>query len=290
VDSTRTVAVGAVDLFVRTLRTEQSEEPPLVVIHGGPDWDHTYLLPGLMPVAARRHVILFDMRGCGRSTRDLASTEYQPEFVVGDIAGLVEALGHDRVDLLGFSTGGQVAQLLIEAHPDLVRRLILASTTAYPHVEQYVEGWAEYERRRSLAVPPPEWARFADGEDLSDSQVATRWAVEAAPTAIWDLRRLDEYLTLLGRVSFSGDWLTPFREGRLHPWRPNDPEQVLRDFGRPILILHGRQDMGFPVQVAERLHEAVPAAQLRIIDEAGHMAHFDQSQAWSTAVIDFLAG
>ena len=48
--------------------------------------------------------------------------------------------------------------------------------------------------------------------------------------------------------------------------------------------------MGFPVQVAERLHEAVPAAQLRIIDEAGHMAHFDQSQAWSTAVIDFLAG
>jgi len=130
VDSTRTVAVGTVDLFVRTLRTEQSEEPPLVVIHGGPDWDHTYLLPGLMPVAARRHVILFDMRGCGRSTRDLASTEYQPEFVVGDIAGLVEALGHDRVDLLGFSTGGQVAQLLIEAHPDLVRRLILASTTA----------------------------------------------------------------------------------------------------------------------------------------------------------------
>jgi pimeloyl-ACP methyl ester carboxylesterase len=130
-----------------------------------------------------------------------------------------------------------------------------------------------------------------DGEDLAeDSQVTIRWAVEAAPTAIWNLQRLDEYLTLLGKVCFSGNWLTPFREGRLHPWRPNDPEQVLRDFGGPILILHGAQDMGFPVQVAERLHEAVPATQLRIIDEAGHMAQFDQSQAWATAVIDFLAG
>jgi pimeloyl-ACP methyl ester carboxylesterase len=283
--------VGAVDLFVRELRAEQSPEPPLVVIHGGPDWDHTYLLPGLLPVAGHRHVILFDMRGCGRSTRDLAPAEYQPEFVVEDIAGLVQVLGHHRIDLLGFSTGGQVAQLLIEAHPDLVRRLILASTTAYPQVGQYVEGWAEYQRRRSLAVPSPEWAQLPDGEDLAeDSQVTIRWAVEAAPTAIWNLQRLDEYLTLLGKVCFSGNWLTPFREGRLHPWRPNDPEQVLRDFGGPILILHGAQDMGFPVQVAERLHEAVPATQLRIIDEAGHMAQFDQSQAWATAVIDFLAG
>lgn len=213
-DSTRTVSVGKVDLFVRELRTEQSPEPPLVVIHGGPDWDHTYLLPGLMPVARHRHVILFDMRGCGRSTRALSPNDYQPEFIVEDIAGLVEALGHDRVDLLGFSTGGQVAQLLIEAHPDLVRRLILAATTAYPDVEQYLEDWAEYQRRLSLAVPWPEWAQFADGEDLEDAQVTIRWAVAAAPTAIWQLQRLDEYLALLGKVRFSGNWLIPFRGGR----------------------------------------------------------------------------
>lgn len=288
-DRSRAISVGGVDVFVRELGPEECPEPPLVVIHGGPSWDHTYLLPGLEPVSEQRHVILFDMRGCGRSSRDLPSAQYQPELVVEDIAGLLEALDHDRVDLLGFSTGGQVAQLFTEAHPGRVRRLILASTTAYPDVEQYLVGWAEYRRRRSLPFSWPTWARLAEGSGLDDRQATIRWAVEAAPTTIWTLNRLDEYLVLLASVRFSGDWLAPFREGRLHPWRPKDPEQVLRDFGGPILILHGAQDMGFPVQVAQRLHQAVPATQLAIIDEAGHMAQFDQPQAWSTAIIDFLA-
>ena len=61
-------------------------------------------------------------------------------------------------------------------------------------------------------------------------------------------------------------------------------------FGGPILILRGAQDMGFPVQVAERLHQAVPATQLKVIAEAGHMAQFDQLGALSTTIIDFLAG
>lgn len=91
-------------------------------------------------------------------------------------------------------------------------------------------------------------------------------------------------------MRFSGDWLVPFREGHLHSWRPTDPEQALRDFDGPILILHGAQDMGFPVQVAERLHQAVPATQLKVIDQAGHMAHFDQADSWATEVVDFLSG
>lgn len=285
-DRSRVVPVGEVDLFVHELGPSASPQPPLLVVHGGPDWDHSYLLPGLVPVARHRHVVLFDLRGCGRSTRDLASREYQPEAMVQDIEGLVRALGHDRVDLLGFSTGGQVAQLLVEAHPELVRRLVLASTTAYPDLERYLDGWSEYQRRLSLPTPSPTWLRKVGSED---ARATARWALEAAPTAIWDLDRLDHYVALLGEVRFSGEWLRPFREGRLHPWRPREPEQVLRDFGGPILVLHGGQDMGFPVQVAHRLCEAVPTAQLTVIEAAGHMAHFDQPRAWSAAVLGFLA-
>jgi len=279
-----------VDLFVRQMGPDPFAAPPLVVIHGGPDWDHTYLLPGLIPVSSYRHVILFDMRGCGQSTRGLGPDGYQPEFVVEDLARLIRTLGHNRVDLLGFSTGGQVAQLFVEAHPDLVGNLILASTTAYTDVGQFLAGWEEYERRLQVVAPWPAWMDFPRGEGLEDIQGTEQWAVDAAPTAIWNLGRIDEYLALLGEVRFSGEWIGPFREGRLHPWRPKDPERVLRDFDGRILILHGAQDMGFPVQVAERLHRAVPATRLSVIDQAGHMAHFDQPSAWAATVLDFLAG
>ena len=287
-DRTSVVSLGGVDLFVREIGPDGFTGPPLLVVHGGPDWDHTYLLPGVTPISRHRHVILFDLRGCGRSTRGLGPDGYQPELVVDDLARLIAALGHDRVDLLGFSTGGQVAQLFVEAHADRVRRLVLASTTAYADVDRYRDGWQEYHRRTAMPVERPSWAELPDGEADDDVRGTIEWAVDAAPTAIWDLDRLDDYLALLGGVSFSGEWLGPFRAGRLHPWRPADPEQVLRDFAGPVLILHGAQDMGFPVQVAERLHRAVPTSRLQVIDRAGHMAHLDQPEAWSSAVLDFL--
>ena len=277
------VGLGDIDLFVRDLRpvaTLESAGPPLVVIHGGPSWDHSYLMPGLLPISQDRHVVVFDLRGCGRSSRDLGPTAYQPEFIVEDVVRLLGVLGHDEVDLLGFSTGGQVAQLIVEAHPQLIRRLVLASTTAYADVEAHLEGWAEYQRRAGAL-------QKMDGE-LSDLEVTTQWAFNGAPLAIWNLDRLDEYLDLLRQVEFSGDWLEPFRTGILHPWRPADPEAVLRSFARPTLILHGAQDMCFPVSLARQLHAAVPNSELHVIDQVGHMAHFEQPQQWSSAVSEFL--
>ncbi len=288
-ERTRVVSLGGVELFIREMGPDRSKAPALVVVHGGPDWDHTYLLPGLRPVSQQRHVILFDMRGCGRSTRGLGVDGYQPESVVVDLTQLIEFIGHEHVDLLGFSTGGQLAQLFIEARPDLVRRLILASTTAYDDVDRLLAGWPEYERRLQLDVAWPAWTGFSRGLRTEDVHRTVQWAVDGAPTAIWDLGRLDEYLALLGNVRFSGEWIRPFREGRLHSWRPSDPEQVLRDFDGDILILHGAQDMTFPVQVAQRLDQALPTAQLRIIDQAGHMAHFDQPDGWAAAVLAFLS-
>jgi pimeloyl-ACP methyl ester carboxylesterase len=280
-ERTGTIDVGDVHLFVREIGPEQPPDPPLVVIHGGPSWDHSYLIPGLLPVADTRHVVLFDMRGCGRSSRDLDPAAYQPEYVVDDLARLIRVLGHDQVDLLGFSTGGQVAQLFAEAHGHSIRRLVLASTTAYPDSESHRDGWEEYQRRVARAP--------ALDADLEDLDTTIQWAINGAAISLWNLDLLDEYLALLREVRFSGDWLEPFRTRALHAWRPNDPERVLNDLGRPTMILHGAQDMVFPVQLAQRLHEAVPTSRLVILDRAGHMAQFEQPQRWSWAVIEFLS-
>jgi pimeloyl-ACP methyl ester carboxylesterase len=157
-----------------------------------------------------------------------------------DLARLMEVLGHEQVDLLGFSTGGQVALLFAEAQPDRIRRLILASTTAYPDTATHLRGWEEYERRVAN-IPPVD-----DG--LDDLDTTIQGAVHGASTSIWNLDLLDNYRTLLDAVRFSGDWLEPFLTGRLHLWRPEDPVGVLLRLGRPVLILHGTQDMVFPVQ------------------------------------------
>ncbi len=197
------VDLGDVTLFVRQLGVRR-DGPALVVIHGGPDWDHSYLLPGLEPLAADHHVVLFDMRGCGRSSRDLPSEAYQPEHVVDDVDRLIRRLGLGPVDLLGFSTGGRVAMHFLGKHPEQVRRLVLASTTAYSDFEQYLEGWDEYQER----------ARQQADEAKIDSDTYEAWARNAATTAIWDLQLMPAYLQLLDRVRFTGTW------GAAHPTIP----------------------------------------------------------------------
>ena len=120
----------------------------------------------------------------------------------------------------------------------------------YVDFDGALDAWPEYQRRRAL---PPVMAETGD-----DLQRTIAWAHNDAPQAIWNLDRLDEYREFLQGITFSGDWLAPFEQGLLHAHRPADPEAVLTALGRPVLILHARQDMGFPLVVAQRLHTTVP--------------------------------
>jgi pimeloyl-ACP methyl ester carboxylesterase len=277
---TELVANGDAVLFVRHLSRgiATGERPPVLVVHGGPDWDHAYLLPGLQPLARDHHVVAFDWRGCGRSSRDLPTEAYQPDLVVTDVRRLVEHLGVPQVDLVGFSTGGRIVQRFVAAHPELVRRLVLASTTAYMEIPS-LDGWPEYQQRVGMQ------------EDVEPDKGETyeRAARDGAPTAIWDLGKMTAYQRLLDTVHWSGEWGKALAAGLLPPMGPTDAEEVLRAFGRPVLVLHGAQDMGFPVELARRLHEALPNSTLEVIDQAGHMVQFEHPEEWAGKIRAFLA-
>lgn len=146
------VRVNEVDLFVR--RLGDAGLPHLVVIHGGPSWDHSYLLPAVEQLTDVAHVVLFDLRGCGRSHRtapagDLADSQLQPDLLADDVAALIQGLG-PAADVLGFSYGGRIAMRVVQQHPQVVRRLILASTTAYTGFEDELSASADYQERRAL--------------------------------------------------------------------------------------------------------------------------------------------
>jgi pimeloyl-ACP methyl ester carboxylesterase len=178
-----------------------------------------------------------------------------------------------QVDLLGFSTGGRAAIDYVHKHPYDVRRLVLASTTAYPatDAEPYLKHWEEYHRREDMEK--------AAGGALRNSTVFV-WNLDLAPAYLAMIDGLDE-----------GDWsYERYLDGRMHPWVTADAERILRDCDKPILILHGAKDMGFPVQLAHRLHHAVPASTLAIIDDAAHMCHFEKPGEWARHIREFTAG
>ncbi|MFF5080702.1 alpha/beta fold hydrolase [Actinoplanes sp. NPDC000266] len=252
-----------------------------------PTWDHSYLLPAVARLSDVAYVVMFDLRGCGRSSRtpELPVSALQPDHLADDVAALVRSLGAEKADVLGFSYGGMVAMRVVEQHPELVRSVILASTTAY-------RNWspsADYQERRRLC---PE-VSFSDpvlsGPEAPDGALSRAMAVADAPLAIWHLDRLAEWHEVLDGVRFSSDWNEPYAAGKLRPAAPEDAPRVLREWGGPALVVHGARDMGFPVGVARRLHAELPGSTLAEIPEAAHMAHFDDPEAWLAAVRAFLS-
>jgi pimeloyl-ACP methyl ester carboxylesterase len=285
------VRINGVELFVR--RFGDPALPVLVVIHGGPTWDHTYLLPALAGLAEVAHVVVFDLRGCGRSCRtppvgSLPVEALQPDYLADDVAALVRHVGARRADVLGFSYGGMVAMRVVDQHPGVVRSLVLASTTAYRDFDDELAASADYRERGVLCTE----VRFDDpalsGPDAPDGALSRAMAFAGAARDIWRLGRLDEWHRVLREIRFSSDWNAPYAAGTMRPAAPDEASRVLRDWGGPVLLVQGAREMSFPIGVARRLHAEVPASTLIEVPEAAHMAHFDNPTVWVSAIRDFL--
>ena len=277
----RVCAEPPVDLFLAS--TDGPAERTLLVIHGGPDWDHSYLREPLDQLAGGRRVLLPDLRGCGRSTRGLRDDRYTWDAVVADLVALLDHERAERVDVLGFSTGGSLAQRLTLAAPRRVQRLVVASSSVLPVSPNAFDGWTERDRRLAEGA-----ALYARPMPESGPELTRAAAVTSAPANVWRADALAEYLRRLDAISFSADWTGPWRAGLLGSARPEAAAERLARLRIPMLLLQGRQDMTFPAQLAEEAAASIPTARAVVLDDAGHMAHIDQPVRWLAALTAFL--
>jgi pimeloyl-ACP methyl ester carboxylesterase len=128
------VEVRGARLFVQRLGAPRDGRPPVVFLHGLiMDNLSSWYFTLANPVATETEVVLYDMRGHGRSTR--TPSGYRLEDMIGDLDGLLDALGLGRVTLVANSFGGMLAQAYALARPERVASLVLVDA----HVAD--EGW-----------------------------------------------------------------------------------------------------------------------------------------------------
>jgi len=273
------VKSGDVDLFVRDIGA--GGKHPLVMVHGGPDWDHSYLLPAARRIARDRRVILFDLRGCGRSGRPKSPAGYSIDAAAEDLLVVIRSAG-GRAHVLGFSFGGRVAIRAAQIARDAFASLILASTTPGGPVDWRDEPTERIRRRRGLQNLPE---AFAEADEI-DAALTKRLALDGLPLDVWNLDRLPEFRQVLETVRFSAEWGKALHSGVFVPDRVNHIDW-LKSVNLPKLVLHGAHDFRFPVTAIDGLRGA-RITRVEIIEEAGHLAPLECPEQWSAAVSDFL--
>jgi proline iminopeptidase len=118
------IPVGNARLYYR----EIGQGEPVVVLHGGPDFDHTYLLPDLDRLSDSYRLIYYDQRGRGKSADNVQPEDVTIQSDIEDIESLRGYFHLESVALLGHSFGGVLAMEYAICHPDRVSHLILMNT------------------------------------------------------------------------------------------------------------------------------------------------------------------
>jgi pimeloyl-ACP methyl ester carboxylesterase len=227
-------------------------------------------------LADGREVILFDSAGIGRSTGKVPETV---EGMAAHALAFMDALGLERVDLLGFSLGGMVAQEIALARPSLVRKVLLVGTAP--------EGGEEIMRMEKPAVKTIFASNFTASQRLVKLFFAPSASSESAGeafTARLTQRKQD-------REPASGPEVAKAQIAAFRAWESFVGERFakLRKICQPCLVVSGVFDILVPVRNSYLLSEHLPNAVLLTYPDSGHGSLFQFHESFTRQAAAFLA-
>ena len=242
----------------------------VVLVHGyslsSAEWSK--VLP-LLP-ADRYTTYAVDLRGFGDSGKPEEGNDFAQ--LVADLAGFLDAMRLPRAVMIGHSMGGALLQDFVLAHPDRVSALVLSDAFARNEsplgisesVRKRIDGYGDAAaNRRVFEANMP---RYFDAANLTSADM-NAFVAEACKASNMALRGLlaEEYTI------------------------PGIPAERYREIAAPTLIVVGAHDAFVPFKQVAALTDAIPGVRLTaVIPRAGHTPMWEQPEAWTKAVQDFL--
>jgi pimeloyl-ACP methyl ester carboxylesterase len=223
-------------------------------------------------LAEDRPVIVFDNTGVGKSSGTTPDNVAQMAI---DAKSFISALGFATVDLLGYSLGGMVAQILAAEHPKLVRKVLLVGTAPQGGEEHLMEVLKE--ARSHKEAPDPRLPLFfTPSRDSQDAGLAFLKRASA--------RSLD-------RDPDSAEAITTQQAKALIGWcATKDPDNtILGAIKQPVLIVSGSDDTMLPSTNAHVMFRHLKDAQLILYPDSGHGALFQYPKRFVGHAALFLA-
>ena len=269
---------------------------PLIVLHGGPDFDHGYLLPELDALGDSYRLVYYDQRGRGRSAANVQPDDVTLASDLDDLDSVRRYFQLDRPVLLGHSWGTVLALEFALRHPTLVSHLVLMNPApvSLAQLAALRQSYAaqlgsDMDQQRQIQAG----AAYKSGDP---DAVTARYRIHFKH----GLRRPADYEKLMTRMA--AGFRRQGSAGILKAWAVE--ERLYRDTWSlpaydllpklaslriPTLVIVGEQDF-IPPAIAREIEQALPEATLAEIPDCGHFAYLECGAAVRTALNGFFAG
>jgi proline iminopeptidase len=253
------------------------EKPTLVMLHGGPGFDHTMFKPAYSRLADIAQVIYYDHRGQGRSGGD-PSTWTLAQWG-DDVKGLCDALGIEKPIVFGGSFGGFVAQAYATRHPDHPAKLILGSTCAKVVYEDIFKAFERIGGKAARDVAEPYWL---------EPTLERRLAYIEKCFPLYNTRALRDP-DALKRAILNHDVGLAFNgpdneQGRM------DFRAALARVKCPVLVTAGDRDPIIPMSLTDTMVESLPKHLTRYerFENCGHAVQRDDPEKAFRILREFI--
>jgi pimeloyl-ACP methyl ester carboxylesterase/predicted glycosyltransferase len=231
---------------------------------------HTQMLKATVPYLSRHfRVVTMDGRGNGRSDRPQGQDAYSFDAYYQDFVAVLDAVGVDRLAVVGISATAMTALRFAAEHPDRVSHVIVAGGYAEARLDH--PKMAERMRKESERMRN-DWPGYLD------------WFFSVCFTEPHSTKPFEDGVRY--GWSASGEVVDWARNG----WIGNDVTELARRVRCPTLVIHGDADKRVPCASGEAIRDLVPGAQMLTVGGGGHLTAVRDPVLFNRSVRDFVAG
>ena len=262
---------------------------PIIVVHGGPGLDQSYLLPQMLELAKDHEVIFYDQRGSGRSLEASIDPRYiSSDQFAKDLETLRLELGLKKVALIGHSWGGFLSMSYAIKYPANVSSLILVGSAPADYKGQ--KAFADEFNKRTHSIKHKIDPLFNDKtlsalnkEQINDAYRDLFSVYFKNPSNVQKLTLDMSKESAIGgfnvlSLMLKTTYFTP--DCNLIP--------ALRKLNVPTLIIHGNQDI-IPVDTAKTIQKAIPGSKVVYLNDCGHFPYIETPNEFFSSIRSFLS-
>jgi proline-specific peptidase len=269
--------------WFRAVGDLEGPRAPLLCLHGGPGSTHNYFTP-IEQLAEDRGVVLYDQLGCGDSEAP-PDPRWTLDLYRSEVRAVRDALGLERVHLLGSSWGGMLALEHALDRPGTLASLVLSSTLAS------AQQWTSEVHKLRDAMPPEVVAVFdeadragrweGDAWEEADSAFSERHIYRGGPRSEFEAMAAGRSREAYNAMWGPNEWTVT---GELAGW---DVRDRLGEIDVPTLVIRGAYDLCTP-PVADTLVQGIAGARLAVLEQSSHIPVLEETDTYVALVRGFL--
>jgi proline iminopeptidase len=253
---------------------------PLIIVNGGPGFDHTYLHISTAwdALGQNRRIIFYDQRGDGRSSPLKPGQSCNLADQIADLEALRAHLGFEKWDMLGHSWGGYLSMAYSARYAQHIAHLMIVDSAAPKWSDRlflFSQIFPEITERR---------ASYSFADEMGDQAASNASIRDYLTMLFYSAEKRDAFVAQMGAGAYRKQvfqaWISDLPRFDLNP--------ELSKYKFPVMVMTGRYDINVAPLVAYKIHEAIPGSRFVVFERSGHIPFYEEPDAFVHAAEGFL--